>query len=148
MIITNKYAQVVILACMFLLGFLMMKRVTDLNREGAPTVARLRQISDAAVQALGVTQTSDVNVVNKITFLLVERDLTYPLLTDAMVQKAVAKMHQDGWVNGKAGNDNETALCKHQIIVDIYTPSRRTHETSGYLGVNWGDAVVRCPSSR
>jgi len=61
-----------------------------------------------------------------------------------MVQKAVAQLNVEGWVKGKAKSNLETTLCKRYVIIDIDKPD--APGASGYLGVNWGDAVVRCPS--
>jgi hypothetical protein len=46
MIIKNKFAQMAILICMALIGFLVMRRVIHLNREGMPSVAHLQQVSN------------------------------------------------------------------------------------------------------
>lgn len=146
MIIKNKFAQIAILICMALIGLLVMRRVIHLNREGKPSVAHLQQVSNDVVQSLGVSQTTDFRILSKTTFLLVERDVIFPPLSAEMTQKAAHKMRNSGWADGKARNDDETTLCKGQIIVDIDKPSDKISNNLGYLGVSWGDAAVRCPS--
>ncbi|WP_155950976.1 hypothetical protein [Rhodanobacter sp. OR87] len=146
MIIRNKFAQIAILICIALIGFLVMARVTHLNKEGIPSVAYLKQVSKDVAQSMGVSQASNFRVLNKTTFLLVERDIVSPPLNDEMTQKMTQEMHNSGWVDGKARNDNETTLCKGRIIVDIDIPSDKTPNNLGYLSVSWGDAAVRCPS--
>lgn len=146
MVIRNKFGQIAILICIALIALLVMVRVIHLNKEGVPSVAYLKQVSNDVAQSMGVSQAAKFRVVNKNTFLLVERDIISPPLNDGMRQKLMQEMHNNGWADGKARNDNETTLCKGRIIVDIGIPSDKTSNSLGYLGVSWGDAAVRCPS--
>jgi hypothetical protein len=140
----RNLARFVLLIIIFSTGFFVIRRVVFLSNQNVPSITELNKISNEVGRTLGVASDGPIRVVNKGVFLLVERNVMDMPLNENSLNGAVNELRSDGWIDGKARNEDELTLCKGQVIVDIDKfsggPGAR-----GYIGVSWGNASVRCP---
>jgi hypothetical protein len=141
----RKSINFVLIMFIFLVGFFVMRSVYRLGKEGMPSSIRLEGIAEQIGGYLGIRDASDRRIINKTTFLLVEQYIYSPRISDSIVQNAVKKMHENGWVDGKSRSMREVTLCKDRIVADIDTSPPDDVGYSGYLGISWGTASARCP---